>query len=240
MAQTGAVAKGSVMLRGKRVEYRLERKSVRGLSLRIRADGSLCVSAPYFTPTLLVEGLLIRRQDWILEKQRLAEARQAEETDCVFLWGEKLRLRVRQGKRRSVSRDGEELILTLRDPEDKEELRRALDDWRKRICAERLTALCREYYPYFERRGVPFPSLSFRRMKSRWGSCRPERGAVSFNTRLAELPPTCADYVVVHEFAHFLEPNHSAAFYAEIERVLPDWKARRKAIRAWERIHPLG
>ena len=69
--------------------------------------------------------------------------------------------------------------------------------------------------------------------------CRPQKGALSFNTRLAELPPDCVRYVAVHEFAHFLQPNHSAAFYEEVARVLPDWKQRRDRLRAWERAHPL-
>ena len=43
----------------------------------------------------------------------------------------------------------------------------------------------------------------------------------------------------MHELAHFWQPNHSAAFYAEVARVLPDWKLRRDEIRAWEKIHPL-
>ena len=231
----------SIVLRGRRVDYEFERKHVRHVNLHIRADGSVYVSAPFFTPLPVVEGLLLARQDWILEHLRRREAQPEEPgaPERVFLWGEALSLRLREGPRRRVEREGETLILTLRNPEDEKEKRRALEAWQKQLCAERVTALCRQYYPPFERRGVPFPTLSFRRMKSRWGSCRPQKGALSFNTRLAELPPDCADYVVVHELAHFLQPNHSAAFYAEVARVLPDWKGRRSAIRAWERSHPL-
>ena len=210
----------SIVLRGRRVDYELERKRVRHVNLRIRADGSLYVSAPRLTPLPVVEGLLLSRQDWVLEHLRRREERAAEESDAVWLWGEKLKLALRQGKRAAVAREGGTLILTLRDPSDAEEKRRVLENWQKRLCAERVTELCRRYYPAFERRGVPFPTLSF-------------------NTRLAELPPDAADYVVVHEFAHFLQPNHSAAFYAEIARVLPDWQERRAMIRAWEKRRPL-
>ena len=44
-------------------------------------------------------------------------------------------------------------------------------------------------------------------------------------------PPECIEYVVVHEFAHFFQPNHSALFYNEVAAVLPDWKDRRKKLR---------
>ena len=227
------------MLRGRRVEYELERKRVRRVNLRIRSDGSLHVSAPRLTPPLAVDALLLSRQDWILEKLRAAEERAKADEDSVWLWGENLTLQPKQGGRHGAVVSGETLILTLKDPEDREERRRVLEAWQKKLCAARVTALCQKYYPYFERRDLAFPSLSFRRMRSRWGSCRPQKGALSFNTRLAELPPDCADYVVVHELAHFWQPNHSAAFYAEVARVLPDWKLRRDKIRAWEKIHPL-
>ena len=153
-----------------------------------------------------------------------------------MLW---LTLRLERGGRAGVTQSGDTLILRLKDPEDPEEKRRVLESWQKRLCTEQVTALCRRYVPFFERRIRAFPTLSFRRMRSRWGSCRPQKGALSFNTRLVELPPDCVDYVVVHELAHFLQPNHSAAFYAEVARVLPDWKLRMDRIRAWERAHPL-
>ena len=229
----------SIVLRGRRVAYELERKRVRRISLRIRPDGTPAVSAPPLTPTLLIEKLLLSRGDWILAQLERREAEAAQRENAVYLWGERLPLRLRQGGRVSAAPQDGALLLTLKDPADAEEKRRVLEAWQKRVCAARVTELCRRYYPAFERRGVAFPSLSFRRMSSRWGSCRPQRGALSFNTRLAELPPACADYVVVHEFAHFLQPNHSPAFYAEVARVLPDWKERRALVKAWEKAHPL-
>ena len=229
----------SIVLHGRRVDYEFERKRVRNINFRFRSDGTLAVSAPLLTPIALVEALLLARQDRILEQLDRLDALR-EDGDGLFLWGEALSLEIRQGSRSRALLEGNTLKLTLKDPADAEEKRRVLETWQKKVCAERVTELCRRYYPAFESRGVPFPRLSFRRMRSRWGSCRPQKQALSFNTRLAELPPACADYVVVHEFAHFLQPNHSAAFYAEIARVLPDWKERKNRIRAWEKAHPLG
>ena len=94
-----------------------------------------------------------------------------------------------------------------------------------------ITALCHRVYPLFERRGVLFPQIKFRRMVSRWGSCHAGRGLITFNLNLAYAPDDCIRYVVFHEFCHFLEANHSPKFYAELSAICPDWKTLRKQLK---------
>ncbi len=91
--------------------------------------------------------------------------------------------------------------------------------------------LCRRIYPYFEERGVRFPQVKFRKMVSRWGSCHSVKGILTFNLNLMYAPIECVEYVVLHEFTHFLQANHSKLFYAELEKVCPDWKVRRKKLK---------
>lgn len=94
-----------------------------------------------------------------------------------------------------------------------------------------ITALCHEVYPYFERRGVAFPQIKFRKMVSRWGSCHAARGIVTFNLNLAYAPDECIRYVVLHEFCHFLQANHSPKFYAELSALCPAYKALRQKMK---------
>lgn len=75
--------------------------------------------------------------------------------------------------------------------------------------------------------GVAYGKITIRGQKSRWGSCS-SRGDLSFNCLLMLAPPEVLDYVVVHELCHRLEMNHSPRFWAEVERVLPDYRVRRK------------
>ncbi len=94
-----------------------------------------------------------------------------------------------------------------------------------------ITDLCQKAYPYYEGRGIIYPEIKFRRMVSRWGSCHPVKGILTFSTNLIYAPAACIEYVVWHEFTHFLQANHSAAFYDELEKVCPDWKACRAELK---------
>ena len=69
-----------------------------------------------------------------------------------------------------------------------------------------------------------------REMRRRWGSCSRD-GRISLNWRLVLLAPALADYVLVHELAHLVEPNHGAGFWRLVEAEMPDFRARRAALR---------
>ena len=91
--------------------------------------------------------------------------------------------------------------------------------------------LCKKTYPYFEKEGINYPQIKFRKMVSRWGSCHSVKGILTFNTNLMYAPIECVEYVVLHEFTHFLQPNHSSLFYKELSKICPDWKELRKTLK---------
>ena len=64
-------------------------------------------------------------------------------------------------------------------------------------------------------------------MTSRWGSCQTVKGIITLNSKLIEKPLRCIEYVVLHEFAHFIHPNHSKEFYDFVASLMPDWKERK-------------
>ena len=75
--------------------------------------------------------------------------------------------------------------------------------------------------------GVTYGRITIRNQKSRWGSCS-SKGNLNFNVGLMMAPPEVMDYVVVHELCHRIEMNHSPKFWAEVGKLIPDYKKHEK------------
>lgn len=93
----------------------------------------------------------------------------------------------------------------------------------------------KEYLParteYFAKiMGVEYTSLKITSAKTRYGSCSAKNG-ICYSLYLMQKPLPAVDYVVVHELAHTVHHNHSAQFYALIEKYMPDYKERNRLLK---------
>lgn len=219
----------TVRIGGETLVYTLERKRVKNINLRVKRDGSVCVSAASWVPPRVIDGFVLSRGAFLLRARAQAEDRRGGAAPRYL--GRPLRLVPEKGPRACVRPDGAQLRVALRTPDDAESVRRAVERWYRaeseRLCLQAFERL----YPQFAALGVPRPEIRMRAMRSAWGNCRPARRVVTFNSMLAAADEACIEYVVAHELAHFLHADHSPAFYAALARVVPDWKARRARLK---------
>ncbi len=64
-------------------------------------------------------------------------------------------------------------------------------------------------------------------LKNRWASCSPGNN-LNFHWKCMMAPLTVLDYIVVHELTHLIHPNHTQAFWNEVDKVLPDYQERKE------------
>ncbi len=111
----------------------------------------------------------------------------------------------------------------------------ALHRWLQSAARERLLPLLAEES---ERTALPVSRATVRGQQSRWGSCSAGR-SIALNRCLLFLEPQFARAIVLHELAHIVQPNHSRAFWRELEHLDPDAHAHRAAIKhAWDCVPP--
>ncbi|WP_417469790.1 M48 family metallopeptidase [Maricaulis sp.] len=232
MIQTARIRLGD-----QEVGYSLSRSSRRTIGFTINRDG-LAVTAPQRVSVREIEGALQQKSHWILSKldawaERPRQRELAYETGETLPWlGGELRLQVEpHGVRTTLRRDRDRVLVTV-DPQAAGALRqRAIN-----------AALVRHYKREGERFMTPrveafaaqlgrtVRKVVIRDQKRRWGSCAAD-GTIRLNWRLMGFPEVLIDYVCAHEAAHLVEPNHSAAFWNTVARLMPDWKLHREQMR---------
>ena len=219
------------------VEYVLvRRRGRRGVGLKVDENG-LTVSAPASMPVARIESLVRESERWIRRKvaewstRRVPRVAWHDGSALPYL-GEEVILRVAPGPRSTALHAGAELRVTVREAIEPE-VRRAVVSWYKRRAREHLHGRLNELA---SRAGLGTPRFFLSSALSRWGSCNSRR-EIRLAWRLMKAPPELVDYVICHELAHLRHMNHSAAFWAEVERQCADYKRLRAALFATDHLY---
>lgn len=215
-----------IVLQGRRIPYRFERRRRHSLALAVDHDG-LRVLAPMRAPMRDVEAFLQEKSGWITRKLEDWAARgrpvslHVSTGELLPLFGRTLAIQVAPGPRAVRLSEDTLLVRTNGDA------RALLKDW---IRGQALAVFSDRAAHYAARLELPPPPVALMDARTRWGSCS-ARGRIRLSWRLAHLAPELSDYVVAHEVAHLREMNHSRRFWALVETLYPAHPAARQAIR---------
>ncbi len=210
----------------------------RSLKVSVAPDRQVAVEAPAAKTLDEILARVQRRGAWIIRQLEYFRRFQPLPTPRQYVSGETHLYLGRQYRLKLIpcaAREEVKLIrgyfqVLLHDPKDHARAERLLTRWFDAHGRAILTDRLGRCHAELQRFGVPAPtSITFRQMEKRWGSCT-KAGGVLFNTALAHVPVPCIDYVVAHELCHLKHPNHSPAFYALLNQVMPDWRRRKERL----------
>lgn len=128
--------------------------------------------------------------------------------------------------------DGEKILCMASGIEnDAVSYRMAVTKWLREYAR---AALGSKVQYFADKMNVSVGKIAIKEQKTRWASCS-SKGNLNFNWKLVLMPEKIQNYVVVHELAHRKQMNHSGAFWAEVETVLPEYQEYRKWLREHEK-----
>jgi predicted metal-dependent hydrolase len=208
------------------LEYEIVRSPKRRkLTITVERDRTVTVHAPEGTPEEEVRRAVDAKRQWILAKVTHAQKYQnrLHPPGKEVVNGESapyFRIEISETASGEVEFAGRFLV----PPTHQARRRQVLREWyvarAKETILARAQQLAREL-------GVAFAGARILDTRFRWGSCT-VRDNVSFNWRLIKAPMFVIDYVIVHELAHLLEPNHTARFWSIVRAKTRPWKRQRR------------
>lgn len=200
---------------------RTQRK--RSVGFRV-ADGKVLVSAPTSIAAHELRQLLEAKSRWILTKlalqsQTVVQAKRYYATgEQLAYLDEMLVLQVREGAFKALHVD-QQIVISL--PQAKPDwVRSALVRWYKQQAQQHFAQRVAHFSPMV---GAWPASIQIKTYRARWGSCN-SKGQLQFNWKLMMAPQAVVDSVVVHELCHLLHLHHGPEFWAQVRRVLPNYR----------------
>lgn len=225
----------------KDIDYTLihsdRRKTV---SIFIERDGSVLVRAPATLSTPDLERILEEKRYWIYRS--LAEWRDlnAAQTTREFVNGETFLYLGRNYQLRWAPADQSVPLMLKggyfylrRSATGAIEPAQAFKDFYRTKGRERIPPRVDHYRRQL---GVQVNEIHIMELGNRWASCSNQQARLNFHWKCMMAPVRILDYIIVHELAHLIVPDHSPAFWNQIDKILPDYQDRQH----WLRHHGAG
>ena len=197
-------------------EIKESKKAVKYLRLKVGQSGEISLSIPLRTKENHILEFLEKNLEWLRKTSAKIKAKNSakNENQVEFLG---LNYELIIDKKAS----GVSIELFSIKAASKADFRRFCDQKAKEL----LNASIARFAPLIAR---PINHISFKHMRTRWGSCNKAKGYINLNLDLITKTKEFIEYVVLHELAHLVYANHSKDFYALISKHMPDYKARIK------------
>ena len=196
----------------------VERKNIKNTYLRVKEDLNIYVTTSLLTPNYFIKKFVNENIPFI-EKQIDKMGKRIDKKSKNYFLGKEINIVILNTCKKS-SFDGETLFVKNKSEVEK---------WYKKMTKEIFLKHLDEVYNRFTV-NVPYPSLTIRKMTTRWGVNNIKLKKVTLNSELIYKDPKYLDYVIVHELSHFKHANHGKGFWSLVEENEPNYKRIRKEL----------
>ncbi|MFN7096549.1 MAG: M48 family metallopeptidase [Gammaproteobacteria bacterium] len=214
-------------------------KARRRLTIKISADLQLSAHAPLKMSDAEIHAFIVSKSAWIVRKLKEFEkhhqvtpvmpSREYVNGETFYYLGQQylLQIYIEANVMPSVQLKQDTIVVTMSKNNArwvKTLIKRFYQQQAQIVLADRLQQWV-NVIPWI----TEIPELSFRTMKSRWGSCSHDK-KIRLNYHLIKAPLECIDHVILHELCHLKVMNHSDKFYRLLVTVEPNWKKTKKQL----------
>ncbi len=222
----------------KDIEYSLVRSHRKTASIYIERDGHVSILVPDKLTDRQVEALLESKRKWIYKSLAEWQDLNARRVHREYVNGEGFLYLGRSYRLKLVSDLAEPLMLKdgyfcLRT--NNGSLPDADAAFKAFYRAKGTVRIPPRVACYQAKMDVEPRAVKVLDLKHRWASCSPG-GNLNFHWKCMMAPLTILDYIVVHELTHLVYPNHTKAFWNEVDKVMPDFQERKE----WLRVNGAG
>lgn len=218
------------------VAYQVVRSRRSTADIVLERDGSLVVRAPEWIDDTAIQRIVHSKKYWI--HKTLAEWRDLNASQVPreyksgegFLYlGRSYRLKIVTGQQADlILKDGRFLLSgDLLKSGGAGAARQAFQAFFEAKGLVRIGSRVDYFAPKV---GVKPQSIIVGELGHRWASCSP-LGVLSFHWKCMMAPLAVIDYVIVHELCHFHHLDHSESFWNEVDKIMPDFRARKEWLR---------
>lgn len=208
------------------ITYTLIRKQVKNINLRITPNGEVVVSANPFVSMDKIDDFVARKGTWIAKHQKTLDEQHKRcviNDHMIVLFGNTLKIKKTVSKTNQVYYDDKYLYVQYQKNCDPQKLIcNFIDQTCKDVFNDVALLTCELLKDY----NLTLPEIKVRDMKTKWGSCIPAKHSITLNKKLIHYPFEFIEYVILHEFVHFVQPDHSKRFYDIVQYYMPDYKDR--------------
>ena len=228
---------GAINYKGQEIRFKIIYKKVKRIYLRIKYPDRVIVTCSKRVPKERVYAFIEKKGDWILQGiEKYRQMPKFHETlskfcdgETMLLFGKMLKIKNVKDDKFFVDFDNEYLYIHRCDNRG---IKKRFEQWMRMFRLNTMNEFRTENFQKFKKFNykINLPSIIFKNMRARWGSCNFKRGEITINDVMMKVEKPLIDFVLCHEIAHLVYSCHNKNFYNLLTAVLPDWRERKKVL----------